>query len=72
VGDRALTRWMMSDTPRVESSRVVSGFVVSGEELSAYSSRHFGLVEVTFENWTNERVSPEPLSITRGRTRSPC
>jgi hypothetical protein len=43
-----------------------SGLVVSGEELSAYSSRHFGLIEVTFENWTNEWVRVNRLALDFG------
>jgi hypothetical protein len=51
---------------RTGASTTASGLVVSGEELRPYSSRHFGLVEVTFENWTNEWVHIDRLELDFG------
>lgn len=51
---------------RTGAKTTASGLVVSGEELRAYSSQHFGLVEVTFENWTNEWVHVERLALDFG------
>jgi hypothetical protein len=51
---------------RTGASTTASGLVVSGEELRPYSSRHFGLVEVTFENWTNEWVHIHRLALDFG------
>lgn len=43
-----------------------SGLLVSGEELASYSSRHFGLIEVTFENFTNEWLHVDQLALDFG------
>lgn len=51
---------------RTGATTTASGLVVSGEELRAYSSQHFGLVEITFENFTSEWVHVERLALDFG------
>jgi hypothetical protein len=43
-----------------------SGLIVSGEELASYSSRHFGLIEVTFENFTDEWLHVDRIALDFG------
>lgn len=48
------------------SEATPSGLIVSGEELTSYSSDHFGLIEVTFENPTHEWLHVERLALDFG------
>ena len=43
-----------------------SGLIVSGQELADYSSRNFGLVELTFENATSEWIRIRSLELDFG------
>jgi hypothetical protein len=49
-------------------ARTFSGLVVSGEEVSRYASRHFGLIEITFENRSEDWVHIQRLGIDFGET----
>ncbi len=50
----------------VDSTRNASGLVISGEELTAYASEHFGLLEVTLENRSSAWVRIERLTLDFG------
>ena len=48
-----------------------SGLIISGEELDAYASDLFGLVEVTFENTSTEWLRVEQLELDFGSELNP-
>lgn len=50
----------------LEQERTKSGLVISGQEVTAYSSTHFGMVEVTFENKSPDWVRIPRLSLEFG------
>ena len=46
-----------------EHHRTTSGLVISGQELAAYASPHFGMVEVTLENHSSEWLHISRLAL---------
>lgn len=50
----------------LEQKRTKSGLVISGEEVTALSSTHFGMVEVTLENKSSDWVRIPRLSLEFG------
>lgn len=50
----------------LDAGSTQSGLVISGQEVTAFSSSHFGMVEVTFENKSSQWVRIPRLSLEFG------